>query len=251
MDNNDPQKAKIEKFISMGIPIPMEKPTFEQPVVNVKDPKMLQRIQEIKNGAKRGEFNEILSTGEKNPTFKPIPEPKKVGQQVVKAPQLESFAPAQSINELALAATLFEDGPSARPVAPVQRGQGSRIAEAPIEDETGKVFLEDIHSRIRAKASSGTFQMPTQTSGFGFREESSKLLNENVNGMQVMVENIATNVAKKVATETIKTVLDEYLSKKLNLNEGVKNTYKKIKDDIVLIEGKYYKLVPVKLKPKQ
>ena len=49
----------------------------------------------------------------------------------------------------------------------------------------------------------------------------------------------------------IKTVLDEYLSKRTNLNEGAKNTYKKVKDDIVLIEGKYYKLVPVKVKSKQ
>jgi hypothetical protein len=254
MENNDPQKAKIEKFRAMGIPIPMEKPAFEQPILNVKDPKMLQRIQEIRSGAKKEEINTILTTGDKNPAFKPLPEPKakgnlKSGQQTVKAPQLESFAPANTSSELSLAATLFDDIPSA-PAAPAQRGQGSRMMESTrTNDSMGSDFLSDIRSRIQAKASSGGFQMPSQTSGFGFREDVPQMQNEGA--MQSMVQSIASEVAKKVAAETIKTVLDEYLSKRTNLNEGAKNTYKKVKDDIVLIEGKYYKLVPVKVKSKQ
>lgn len=254
MENNNPQKAKIEKFKAMGIPIPMEKPAFEQPVVNVKDPKMLQRIQEIRSGAKKGEFNTILSTGDKNPAFKPLPEPKtkgnqKSGQQTAKAPQLESFAPAKTSSELSFAASLFDDITST-PTAPAPRGQGSRIMESTAtNDSTGSDFLSDIRSRIQAKASSGGFQMPTQTSGFGFREEASQVQSEGA--IQSMVQSIASEVAKKVAAETIKTVLDEYLSKRTSLNEGTKNTYKKVKDDIVLIEGKYYKLVPVKVKSKQ
>lgn len=254
MENKDPQKAKLDRFKAMGIPVPMEKPAFDHPVVNVKDPKMLQRIQEIRSGAKKGEFNTILSTGDKNPAFKPLPEPKakgnqKSGQQTTKAPQLESFAPAKTSSELSLAASLFDDIPSTPMAIPAQRGQGSRITESAANtDSTGSDFLSDIRSRIQAKASSGGFQMPAQTSGFGFREETPQMQNEGA--IQSMVQSIASEVAKKVAAETIKTVLDEYLSKRTNLNEGAKNTYKKVKDDIVLIEGKYYKLVPVKVKSK-
>lgn len=255
MENKDPQQAKLERFRSMGIPVPMEKPAFEQPVVNVRDPKMLQRIQEIRSGAKKGEFNTILSTGDKNAGFKPLPEPKikgkpKSGELTTKAPQLESFAPATSASELALAASLFDDAPSAAPVAPSQRGVGSRIMESTNNDSNGSDFLSDLRSRIQSKASTGGFQTPAQTSGFGFREQAPKIQAESMSGLETIVQSIATDVAKKVASETIKTVLDEYLSKRTNLNEGVQNTYKKVKDDIVLIEGKYYKLVPVKVKSK-
>lgn len=256
MENKDPQQAKLEKFKALGIPIPMDKSGLEQPVVNVKDPKMLQRIQEIRSGAKKSEFNTILSTGDKNPAFKPLPEPKvknnpKTGQQTMKAPQLESFAPANSADEIALAASLFDESPSAPAARPIQRGQGSRIMESSNNDSMGSDFLSDLRSRIQSKASSSGFQTAQQSTGFGFREQEPTMQSEGVNGLQTMVQTLATEVAKKVAADTIKTVLDEYLSKRTNLNEGVKNTYKKVKDDIVLIEGKYYKLVPVKVKSKQ
>jgi hypothetical protein len=58
---------------------------------------------------------------------------------------------------------------------------------------------------------------------------------------------ISSQVAKKIAEETIKEVLDQYLSKKTKLNE---NTFQRVKEDVIKIGDKYYKLTPVTIKQK-
>lgn len=252
MENNI-QKSKIEKFRAMGIPIPMEKPAFEQPVVNVKDPKMLQRINEIKNGAKKGEFKSIISTTKEDKNFKPLPEPKikgnpKAPQAQREVPKLQGFSPAASSSELALAESLFDDTPVMAPKT--NYGSGQRLLEAENPDSMGSNFLNDFRARLQAKASSSGVATTSNSSSFGFKEQYSPNNSMDLNEVQTIAQSVASEVAKKVATETIKTVLDGYLSQKTNLNENQKNTFKKVKDDIVLIEGKYYKLVPVKVKSK-
>lgn len=250
MENTDAQKIKLQKFKAMGIPVPMDKSGLEQPVVNVKDPKMLQRIQEIRSGAKKGEFKEILSNGKNNQAFQPLPEPKQKknpNSQTNESalPPMQNFSPMGKSSELDLAASLFDDTPSYS--APVQRGQGQRIMESEAPEPPSSDVLNNFRARMQAKATTAGF---SQAGGFGFQDQGEQAYNNNQNALTSMVESVATEVAKKVAAQTIKSVLDEYLSKKGNLNEGVQNTYKKVKDDIVLIEGKYYKLVPVKLKGK-
>ena len=54
-------------------------------------------------------------------------------------------------------------------------------------------------------------------------------------------------ICKKIAEETIKEVLDQYLSKKTKLNE---NTFQRVKEDVIKIGDKYYKLTPVTIKQK-
>lgn len=256
MDNNNPQKAKLERFKAMGIPVPMEKPNLDQPIVNVKDPKMLARIQEIKNGAKKGEFNAIISSSNKNPNFNPLPEPKtktpgKQDSNKIAPPKLDSFSPAVNSPELALAQSLFEDTPKTYAPTSAPNRSGQRIVESQNSDSMGTDFLSDFRAKMQAKAANGGIRTAKNSSGFGFREQQQEKQHQQVNEIQSLVESVASQVAKKVAADTIKTVLDEYLSKRASLNESQNNTYKKVKDDIVMIEGKYYKLVPVKVKSKQ
>lgn len=248
MENKEVQKAKLEKFKAMGIPVPMEKPAFDQPVINVKDPKMLSRINEIRSGAKKNEFKEILSTGTPNQGFQPLPDTKakknpNAPAPSVKAPSLSNFSPVGGSSELALAESLFDDTPPV-PQAPV-RSSGNRMQESASVDATGTDFLKDFRSRLKSKASSGGFTQQNVANS-NFQNES-----ENPNALKSMVEAVAADVAKKVASETLKSVLNEYLSNRQEFAENTENTFKRIKDDIVLIEGRYFKLVPVKVKTKQ
>lgn len=249
---NDIIKQKQERFRAMGIPIPMEKPAFEQPVVNVKDPKMLDRINQIKNGAKKGEINTLLTAGEKN-AFKPIPEPKKRNQQSItqenRAPQIENFNPAPKNREAELLEKMFSGESDVDRSGQMQtRNPGERITESVNHDLTGTDFLRDFRSRMQSKVNS-TGVSPNNK-GFGFKESNSNAQAFNIEEIESKIESISSDVAKKVALDTIKTVLGEYLSKKTGLNENAGNTFQKVKDDIVKIEGKYYKLVPVKVKSK-
>lgn len=245
-------KQKQEKFKSMGIPIPMDKTAFEQPIVNVKDPKMLERINQIKNGAKKNEFNTLLTAGEKK-SFKPIPEVKKRNSQSVvqenKSAQLESFAHAPKNPEAELLERMFSGESSVdRPMQSPNRSQTERIVESANQDSNGSDFLRDFRSRIQSKVNSTG--VSANSHGFGFKESQKSNHSINIEEIETKIQSISSDVAKKVALETVETVLTEYLSKKSRLNENSQNTFQKVKDDIVKIEGKYYKLVPVKVKSK-
>lgn len=249
---NDIIKQKQERFKSLGIPIPMDKSAFEQPVVNVKDPKMLERINQIKNGAKKGEFNAILSTGEKN-GFKPIPEPKKRHNQPItqesRAPKIESFNPLPKNREAELLEKMFSGESDGDRLAQVPKANsGERITESFNQDSTGSDFLRDFRSRIQSKVN--TTGITPNNQGYGFKESAANSQNFNIQELENKIQSISSDIAKKVALDTVKTVLGEYLSKKTELNENAGNTFQKVKDDIVKIEGKYYKLVPVKVKSK-
>lgn len=242
-------KQKQERFKALGIPMPMEKPNLDQPIVNVKDPKMLQRIQEIKNGAKKQEFNEILTVGD-NKGFKPLPEPKKksnpnIKNQNVSAPTLENFAPSKESNELDIYDKLFSADPSVAPTLFKTPSQytGQRIVQEDVSfDSTGSDFLSNFRQKLQAKAMSNGNSL--NSSGFGFTNPKP---NDNIHEIEEKIYKISSEVAKKISEETIKNVLDEYLSKKKNLQE---NTFVKVKDDIIKIDNKYYKLTPVTIKKK-
>jgi hypothetical protein len=251
MEQNDSIKQKQERFKALGIPIPIEKPAFDQPVTNVKDPKMLQRIQEIKNGAKKTEFNEMLHVGDKK-GFKPLPEPKRKNHNPqqsseTKAPALESFSPVKSSGgDLDIYEKLFSGESTSAPVT--KGGSGQRINEDINTDSTGSDFLSNFRQKLQAKAmSNGVSTQPSaNSSGFGFKTqyETPQISSDEI---ESKIYEISSQVAKKIAEETIKEVLDQYLSKKTKLNE---NTFQKVKEDVIKIGDKYYKLTPVTIKQK-
>jgi hypothetical protein len=245
MENSDIKKQKEERFRAMGIPIPMEKSQFEQPVVNVKDPKMLARIQEIKNGSKKGEFNELLSAGNEK-AFKPLPEPKRKNNKQPsaesKAPALESFAPKSAGGDLDIYEKLFSGESTSVPAS--RSGSGQRIQEEVNNDVNGTDFLNNFRQKLQAKAAANG--IPATSSGFGIKTQMEQP-SINLQEIESKIYQISSEVAKKIAQETIKEVLDQYLSKKTNLNE---NTFQKVKEDVIKIGDKYYKLTPVTIKQK-
>lgn len=249
MEESEILRQKQERFKALGIPMPIEKPNFDSPVVNVKDPNMLKKIQEIKNGAKKGEFNEMLSIGDKK-GFKPLPEPKTKNRNPqnnsnsgVKAPTLESFSPSPSNGDLSIYDKLFA-GETSAPTAPTRGSAGSRINEEINTDSTGSDFLNNFRQKLQAKAAANG--VPASNSGFGIKTqyEQPKI---DLNEIENKIYEISSQVAKKIAQETIKEVLDQYLSKKANLNE---NTFQRVKEDVIKIGEKYYKLTPVTIKQK-
>lgn len=250
MENNDILKQRQDRFKNLGIPVPIEKPAFDQPVVNVKDPKMLQRINEIKNGAKKGEFNEILHVGDKK-GFQPLPEPKKrtsnrQSDSETKAPALESFAPIKSSGgDLDMFDKLFSAETPSIPSAKFNRNQ--IIQEETNTDATGSQFLNNFRQKLQAKAMGGSSNIQNSSnSGFGFKtpNENSGL---NFQEIEQKIYEISSMVSKKIAQETIEQVLNEYLSKKTNSNE---NTFQRINENVIKIGEKYYKLTPVIIKQK-
>jgi hypothetical protein len=250
MENNDIIKQRQDRFKHLGIPVPIEKPAFDQAVVNVKDPKMLQRINEIKNGAKKGEFNEMLHVGDKK-GFQPLPEPKKntnnrQSNSETKAPALESFAPIKSSGgDLDMFDKLFSAETPSIPTSKVNRNQ--IIQEDINTDTTGSDFLNNFRQKLQAKAMSGGANIPAvNNSGFGFKTQNENV-GANIQEIEQKIYEISSTVSKKIAQETIEKVLNEYLSKKTNSNE---NTFQRINENVIKIGEKYYKLTPVTVKQK-
>ena len=251
MESNESIKQKQERFKSLGIPLPIEKPAFDQPVTNVKDPKMLQRIQEIKSGAKKTEFNEMLHIGNKK-GFQPLPEPKKKNNNTQpssesKAPALENFSPVKSSGgDLDIYEKLFSGDNASAPAS--RGGSSQRINEEFNTDSIGSDFLSNFRQKLQAKAmSNGVSTRPSSnSSGFGFKTqyETPQISSDEI---ESKIYEISSQVAKKIAEETIKEVLDQYLSKKTKLNE---NTFQRVKEDVIKIGDKYYKLTPVTIKQK-
>ena len=89
-------------------------------------------------------------------------------------------------------------------------------------------------------------QPSSNSSGFGFKTqyETPQISSDEI---ESKIYEISSQVAKKIAEETIKEVLDQYLSKKTKLNE---NTFQRVKEDVIKIGDKYYKLTPVTIKQK-
>ena len=247
---DDILKQKQERFRSLGIPIPMEKQNLDQAVVNVKDPNMLKRIQEIKNGAKKGEFNELLSAGNKN-AFQAIPENKKRSNNKLSEannskPRLENNLSQSPVsNDLDMMDKLFSGEVSTPPIS--RNGINSRLNEEINTDTNGSDFLNNFKQKLQAKALSNTSAPNPLNSSFGFKN---KIENPEFDISQIenKIYEISSKVAKQISEETIKEVLDRYLSKKGNLQE---NTFQKTpKEDIIKIGDKYFKLTPVKIKSK-
>lgn len=252
---DDILKQKQERFKNLGIPIPIEKPNFDQPVVNVKDPQMLKRIQEIKNGAKKGEFNELLSAGNKN-AFQAIPENKKrpnnkISESNSSKPKIENSNISNGVStELDIMDKLFSGEVSTPPIS--RNGNSTRLNEEINTDSNGSEFLNNFRQKLQAKAMSNSTANNQQNSTFGFKNQNESSILD-INKIENKIYEISSKVAKQISEETIKEILDRYLSKKGNIQENTiqKNTFEKtLKDDIIKIGDRYFKLTPVKIKSK-
>ena len=113
---NDRQRMLQEKFRQMGVPSNAGQTGGAQVMASPQNTNMAQRINQIKMGGKKGEFDKFIKAKSAKDKFEPIPEPKrrknpneKVSSEHVVAPQ--SFG-AKTSPELSAIESMFNGGGS-------------------------------------------------------------------------------------------------------------------------------------------
>ncbi len=205
-------ESKKQRFAKMNIPTPVA-PVIPQKSVNVKDPKMLNRIREIQGGKLKQEFRAFENKSQNtNAGHVDLPLPAKKqqpGRQQQNAatkkeiPKLEEFS-AKPDPFLDGIKDLFSDKPSSS-----NYGRPSQI------DDGGSSFTNQfrnkLHNRLNEKVQTQgqlqnedyvSHQVPALQSGM-------IVLNEE--DLKKKIISIARPIAKQVATEIIKQVLNEYM----------------------------------------
>ncbi len=253
----DSIQQKLEKFKAMGIPMPMEPVIVEAPV---KNQAMAEKIAALKNGNRKAELNEIIQIVEKKPIINTVPEPKKrpaPQRGVNNAPenpnaykvQLETnFGPTLAFDtDFADIDSIIESDTSSRSTNRVIPSAQARMISEETVSDNGSAFMNDLKNRLQKKVSAPAAtqahqpqeQSQTPSASFNIKEFDSRILE------------ISKQVATIIAEEKIKSVLENYITKKSTINENVsKNTFQRFKGDIIKIEDQYYKLTPIKVKEK-
>lgn len=257
-ENNSPEEKRefIDKrkkrFGNMNIPTPVA-PVNPGAIINVKDPKMLSRIQEIRTGKLKQEFRAFENKGNGTNAGHvdvPVSSPKKQpGKQnlnsnpnKVTPPPLAEFT-AKSDPLLDGVKDLFSDSSSSS-----NYGRPSQV------EDGGSSFSSEFKNKLKNRLNEKASQVQTQQH---YQEEYNHAPTVLQSGMIVLNEEdlkkkiieIAKPLAKQVATEMIKQVLNEYLKKpatvaKQIVNESPKKTVATeiLPDGRVKINGKIYKI---------
>ena len=258
------KQARIEKFKKMGMPIPIDKHLVEQTQVSIKNQNFFSKLQAIKQGANRALNSEIINQGVKNPpSFQPLGENKSKnhthkGEKKMDAPTLENFTPAASPNEFGNVDDMFS---SASPSASFKNNKNtidrSLLQSYSVnENDTGREFTSNIQDKFRNKmAEKGVVIAPKQVHE---NQQPSNFIQTTTtqlhSGMILIDEAELTkkiaDIAKGVSEKMIKAVLNEYMKNDKELiveNDKVKKV-EIVGKDIVRMEGKTFKLVPVTIK---
>jgi len=272
-EQNAINEERLKKFKNMGIPIPMA-PIDPGSMKNLNaDPEKLKKLEAIRNGAKKGEFKEIISKAEpkKMPGFAPLPTPKqKPNPNAPKseiAVPLKSFTPASSADAEArlLEGALFGEDPRATAYSePIQSsGEDRRIPsrESLLQEEYdsdphGTEFLHNFKARMASKG----FSKPIANASSGIQVVNPIQQTHTRQAVPTMSEValeqkiievatvVATDIANTVSKTMIKQVLAEYAKQSGGLiieSDRVKKA-EIVGKGVVKISGKLYKLTPVK-----
>lgn len=261
-ENISPEQAQIKelrkkRLQEMGLPIPIDKPAMSQ-VVNVKDPNMLKRIQQIKNGNLKKDFNlEVFDKGGSNaPEFKGAPEPSKNNKKSVLTekgqPQNKTHVPLEEFTaerdpKLDQLADIF--GSNSTPHAQ-SRGNLKLSSE---DGDGGRGFTQNfrnkLNERLSEKEIEAQSQQQYQQTYTPHIQSGMIVLNEEDLKKKIII--ISKQVARQVATEVIKEVLSEYAKKttkpviaqpKKPVVESSNNKMELLGDGRVKINGKIFRL---------
>jgi len=272
-DQNTINEERVRKFKEMGIPVPMA-PIDPSSMRNLNaDPDKLRKLEAIRNGAKKGEFKEILSKTEPKALFAPLPTPK--SKQNPNAPKSEvvvpikSFSPSTSADAEArlLESALFGEDPRAsayaEPSQALTQNDSRSTARPPRvlpedvanigDDLHGTNFIQNFKARMASKGLS----KPVQNIGQSIQVVQQPQVRQQVPAMsETVLEQkiidiatvIATDIANTVSKTMIKKVISEYAKEGGNLimeSDRIKKA-EIVGKGIVKISGKLYKLTPVK-----
>lgn len=265
------KEIRRQRLQQMGYPLPMEKPNFMPQVINVKDPNMLSRIQQIRQGQFKGEFSSFRKqTGEVPSSHQPV-QPKQAerprqvdvnGKPRVEAPKLQEFAAKR---DPLLDAIEKDFGGSTSVPAPSQTGgriQLSSPADFQEPIDAGKGFVDNLRNKFHSNMQQKQMAQQHVAQEQNYMQYASPSLQPQTqnlpplqSGMIIMNEedlkkkiiNISKQVAKQVAEQVIKSVLLEYtkMEKKTTIVEDKNKKIEVLPDGMVKIDGKLYKLAPV------
>lgn len=275
MDQNNLSEEQLkeirkQKLQQLGYPIPLDKPAFMPQVTNVKDPKMLSKIEQIRQGKHRQEFAQFRSqTGEApkhNPNQRQIPPPQQLPggpagnipsqPGKVAPPPLLEFTAGRS-QELEFLERDLATTPTTSSYVPGM--------PATVEDG-GKGFVDNIrqkfHSNMQQKRmqEQTVFEQPYTQPVYTQQpvmqqipalQSGMMLINEE--DLKKKIINISKQVAKQISEQMIRAVLTEWT--KTNKNPIVENDRIKkaeiLGNNLVKIDGKTFRLEQVATKKVQ
>jgi len=219
--------------------------------VPVSAPNKFKALADLKRGAKRSEFGQFIKAENSSVASQS-------GFQIPEVKQQKNPNQPKSKNAVAPVVMPVKESAEARSLEEMMLGGsgGVSVSTTPngtISDIQGPTFdPQSVLEQKNAEAvKNGGYSQYSQAS-----QNSNSEMNQLMEMMETMMQQKSTpniaeikpimeSIAKRVAENTMKTVINEFLekSKKQNLYE----VYSK-QQNIVKIKGKLYKLTPVKLK---
>lgn len=248
-------EERLRKFREMGLPEPMAiiDPGTMSPA-NA-SPEKLSKLEAIKNGALKNQLKPFIEKSSPTGKFQPleVPKPKNQrnnNQSKNTAPALSEIkAPSINPEAAAIEQMLFGDN---RPSPALSRHDLVKDNYDPNQDK-GKNFVDNFRVKLnqtlaQKQALQGTNSNSNSNETVGL-PAGSIIINEEE--LERKIIDISSQISKKISAEMIKKVLNEYVATAGdNLITESKNVKKAkfLKENIVEIEGKYYKLTPVTIK---
>jgi hypothetical protein len=236
-------EERLKRFRDMGIPQPMA-PVDPSSVHTVKNTAFAAKLAAIKNGAIKETVDVFLEKEGATKAFVGLPNPiknkNKQKEQIVETIKAPSASgPSFDVYEKAMYGDNTPTSSSFEKASAPGRNYTSNVLN---ENENGSEFLADIKNRLKEKADRAAGAQPNVQNNHNVANSGQRLINENE-----LRETITT-----ISTQLIKKFMSEFLTSEPRLikeSEKIKKA-EIIKDDIVKIEGKFFKLTPVTIKKK-
>jgi hypothetical protein len=246
-------EERIKKFKDMGIPVPMAPVDPSMAQGPVRNTEFAKKLAAIKNGAIK-ETVDVFLEKEKAPAgFVPLELPAKKNQPGKKqeAPLKESIAkPSVSGPSFdAYEKALYGDNTPSSSTYEKASVPGRNYVSDMNEESNGSEFINDIKSRLAEK-----FSRTTQPAGQVVLNENKSQNNVNTvpAGHILINENQLRETITTISTQLIKKFMSEFLTSEPGLIKESDKIKKAeiIKEDIVKIDGRFFKLTPVTIKKK-
>jgi hypothetical protein len=189
------KKEMLERFEKMGIPVPLK--PIQNPQVQAKNPEMASKMEQIRNGALKNNYQNFIEKAEKvshAPSNLPIPKPSTPkSQKTTNTPQLESFTPKNS------QAKMYED---------MLFGESSTPSNSYTENNSEISDFGPSSVDTRARLQQRLNQKQNELQNENFSKNSIGL-----NLTEVELNERISEIAKEISKEMIKKVLLEFSKK--------------------------------------
>jgi hypothetical protein len=235
MSEHITKEQMIERYKKLGIPMPLE-PITNQPAMSG-NPDKLKKIEEIRNGFKKNEFNNILQADGPTKGFTPLPVPRpKHAQSKSKdlIPEVKSNPIPRNEEADSIERMLFGDSTTTQ-----VSSQALNRKDLNYNTSNGD-FVQEFRNKMQNKIQETVAKTTTPTHQDGYITINEEDLNKRIS-------EISREISKEVSKKMIKSVLLEYAKDGQGLiveTEKVKKA-EIVNKNTVKIGGKLYKLTPI------